>query len=1376
MKKFYLLFSLLCTTAMCWAQVQPRLATEYCQTSMGGDVDHGAAAGFTWETNDAGDVVITLSEVDGGAEGTTNFRNTNKTGNGMCEASLNKFHVGGASAADFFERDFAIGSQVYTLKLKDGVTAPALGTIITFNGFVEYETSVNKDCWPDLSFTYTYGSKCANLSQPTNVAVADNIITFDPIPNATSVKAFVYWRGDLCYVQEVVNGGILNFTPRIASTYQVIVQAYGENDAFSPASDVYNWVIDTGTHGGYAPLTSILNYPIQDGSNEESQVLVTWATNLENGDLEVTIAPQEGCNPENIPHTYWWEDGLRLSGFTFNGENTFSNYFDAEYYQGKNVPEGTTKLLFHPKTSGESIPIYGDIIRFSGAYVIYRYKENTHVWPTKTFPEFVYGTNTDVNNDHVAPVIEITEISSTFSSVTLQVDVTEKNDEGADCSLRSFTIRDDVNGYPEEAVVLNNENQITLSGLAYNTTYHFTVKVEDEGSNITEETIEVVLPFNTELNLALGRGEYCSAGATQDANTANKAVDGNLETFWTSYATGEEPTWWTVDLGVAYVVTDVKITFNDINAPYNIYASVNNTNWIPVVEGATANNGESKDHSDLTLAARYFKVTSTNRNFGIKEFEVYGTAFAAADAIAPEVTVTEKAKTVTSVTLQIDATDKDDAGEDGVISAIHISGNNDFETQSNVSLNGSNQITLSGLKDNKTYTFTVHVLDLAGNETNQNIEVELPFNTNYNIALDGTATAGYCENDAQTADKANDGNNETKWNTYGVETSKEEYVGTYANNWWKLELDAAYNLSSVVANYQDVGTKDFVIEGSMDGANWYLLYKGTTTTTGEFTYNVSAPARYVRYTYGERYLAVYEFEVYASGFSTLTDTKPVITYTALGEVTDVTAEIEIDAVDMTTKPITKYMVSGLGGDAGEVTASEGKITLTGLSQSTHYTASIQAKDESGNLSDEKQVEFTTVGSASGLYFFSDYFNWGDKAQDRARFSTTAEPGVLKLTIANMTAGDHNFKLYNADADRCTWDDCEGFSDHHIYNATAEDVTIYATSEDQFITTLDQLYLRGTLVGEEDQALEWNDTHTKATWRGALDLTGTKEFTVVKKNEVNETPYTYDQDFFASVQTFDGDYTYGEFTLDVTKMTGTWDYVGLSFADDAENENSTIIATYADKQANVTLNRNILADGTWYTLCLPFDMSAEKVVEVFGESTIAELASAEDHGSLISLKFDYVHAIEAGKAYLIKAGNNLTAGTVIPNVQIKNVAPIVSVAKEGETDLMHFQGTYNQITLRGSNIRFVADDDYLYSPNSTDGTLMGAFRCYFTIPTGSPASAPGKRARIVMGEQTATGNLSPSLPSREGVKILRDGQLYMMYNGTMYNVQGAKVRE
>ena len=41
--------------------------------------------------------------------------------------------------------------------------------------------------------------------------------------------------------------------------------------------------------------------------------------------------------------------------------------------------------------------------------------------------------------------------------------------------------------------------------------------------------------------------------------------------------------------------------------------------------------------------------------------------------------------------------------------------------------------------------------------------------------------------------------------------------------------------------------------------------------------------------------------------------------------------------------------------------------------------------------------------------------------------------------------------------------------------------------------------------------------------------------------------------------------------------------------------------------------------------------------------------------------------------------------------------------------------------------------------------------------------------------TTTENLTPTLSSREGVKILRNGQLFIEHNGATYNVQGVKVK-
>lgn len=223
---------------------------------------------------------------------------------------------------------------------------------------------------------------------------------------------------------------------------------------------------------------------------------------------------------------------------------------------------------------------------------------------------------------------------------------------------------------------------------------------------------------------------------------------------------------------------------------------------------------------------------------------------------------------------------------------------------------------------------------------------------------------------------------------------------------------------------------------------------------------------------------------------------------------------------------------------------------------------------------------------------------------------------------------------------------------------------------------------------------------------------------------------------------------------------------INFADNA-TDNSDVITANADKIANVTINRAIAADNTWYTLCLPFDMSADKVNEVFGVSKIATLTGSEERGSLIHLNFDYVNKIEAGMPYLFKAGSDFAASTTISGVTIKNVDPI-----ETGDALMKFIGTYNQIVLDEPNQRFVADDNYLYSP-AAGGTTMGAFRCYFTIPNGSSAGAPGRQAKIVFDPQTATGCENVATPEKPS-KIMINGTLYILRDGKTYTAEGLLV--
>ncbi len=56
-----------------------------------------------------------------------------------------------------------------------------------------------------------------------------------------------------------------------------------------------------------------------------------------------------------------------------------------------------------------------------------------------------------------------------------------------------------------------------------------------------------------------------------------------------------------------------------------------------------------------------------------------------------------------------------------------------------------------------------------------------------------------------------------------------------------------------------------------------------------------------------------------------------------------------------------------------------------------------------------------------------------------------------------------------------------------------------------------------------------------------------------------------------------------------------------------------------------------------------------------------------------------------------------------------------------------------------------------------------------------AEALGVGNMSVRFEKGQTTNLTPALSQREGVKVFRNGQLYIRYNGTMYNVQGEIVK-
>ena len=221
----------------------------------------------------------------------------------------------------------------------------------------------------------------------------------------------------------------------------------------------------------------------------------------------------------------------------------------------------------------------------------------------------------------------------------------------------------------------------------------------------------------------------------------------------------------------------------------------------------------------------------------------------------------------------------------------------------------------------------------------------------------------------------------------------------------------------------------------------------------------------------------------------------------------------------------------------------------------------------------------------------------------------------------------------------------------------------------------------------------------------------------------------------------------------------------------ETDNADFIAANDNQGQDVKLSRTFPNTDEWYTLCLPFDLNDAQLTAALGAGyTVAEMVGAEDRGSLIHLNFDYIHSFEAGKAYLIRPGVGVTENPVFEGVTVKNVDP---AALKSANTYMEFQGTFNAINLEGENKRFVGAENYLYSPRD-GGTPMGAFRCYFTIPDGSPASAPGRRAKIFFGEQNPT-DVETVANDAQATKFIENGQLYIIRDNRTYNAQGMLVK-
>lgn len=157
--------------------------------------------------------------------------------------------------------------------------------------------------------------------------------------------------------------------------------------------------------------------------------------------------------------------------------------------------------------------------------------------------------------------------------------------------------------------------------------------------------------------------------------------------------------------------------------------------------------------------------------------------------------------------------------------------------------------------------------------------------------------------------------------------------------------------------------------------------------------------------------------------------------------------------------------------------------------------------------------------------------------------------------------------------------------------------------------------------------------------------------------------------------------------------------------------------------NIKIDRRFDADGGWYSICLPFSLTADDINKQFKGAEFQEFNGVEQQDKTINLKFKKVTTTKAGKPYLIKPIKDITAADLtFNNKLIEQTTPVDVNHKLGSdaNKTFTFKGVFSPFTanseeLADKNIKFLSGEKGLdlVSPNGS-GT-MRCYRAYFVFP-------------------------------------------------------------
>ena len=406
-------------------------------------------------------------------------------------------------------------------------------------------------------------------------------------------------------------------------------------------------------------------------------------------------------------------------------------------------------------------------------------------------------------------------------------------------------------------------------------------------------------------------------------------------------------------------------------------------------------------------------------------------------------------------------------------------------------------------------------------------------------------------------------------------------------------------------------------------------------------------------------------------------------------------------------------------EQGNYTVSFVTGTLTVTPRTKEVVVHIVGANNTTNFDgEEHEVIGYTATADFDLYDVNADFTFNGEA-----YAAQTETGTkyMGLTAENFANTNENFA-------KVRFDVTDGYQ------------TITST---QVIVTITGNHRGGGVNGDEDWAYYIDAVYTVTgyTWKADNDLYKKTDFTFsgnakvqskelgkhmmkLKKAQFENTNANFDVTF--EIQDGYLDITYYKAILDAEVEAGVAKVI------------NKVVGTYASK-ADVTVARTFTA-GKWYTICLPFNVTVAD--SPLADAEVREMSEASFNDGIMTLNFEKVTEMEAGKPYVINFAS-------VPESLDFEGAEFSKVLTDVTVGPVTFKGTYTPVEFEeNKSVLLVGDNNNLFYPKNA---YVNSLRGYFLLDGIEASDLEEESAPAFVlnfGDATVISNVNMEIVSNE----------------------------